>query len=270
MASTLGSSRRSKYGMRFAAIAYLALVVLIPTVTVLWRTIAQGWAAFIGTITSDEALQALRLSAQIAGWSVALNTVFGVGMAILLVRFRFPGKRLLSVLIDIPVSVSPIVVGLALVLVYAPRAGWFGPWLSGNGIQLIYSLPGMVLATTFVSLPLVLREIVPVLSEAGIDQDQAAQSLGANAAQRFWRITLPTIKWALLYGVVLSIARSMGEFGAVKVVSGNTGGATQTATLYIDQQAEAFQPGAYQMSVLLIAVSVLAIAVIATIRHREH
>ena len=154
--------------------------------------------------------------------AVIINTVFGVGISLLLVRYRFRGKRALSSLIDLPLSVSPIVVGLALVLVYGGRNGWFGPALESAGLPGHLSpCPGMIMATVFVSLPLVIREVVPVLEEIGSDQEQAARSLGANAVQTFRRITLPTIKWALVYGVVLSLARSLGEFGAVKVVSGN-------------------------------------------------
>jgi len=201
---------------------------------------------------------------------VLINTVFGVGVALLLARYRFAGKRLLNVLIDIPVSVSPIVVGLALILVFGWRTGWFGPTLRNAGFEIIFATPGMILATTFVSLPLVAREVLPVLEETGLAQEQAARSLGANAVQRFLRITLPTIKWALLYGVVLSIARSIGEFGAVRVVSGNVLGKTETVTLLVDEKAEQFEPGAYQLSIVLIAVAVLCIVGISIIRPKEH
>ena len=153
--------------------------------------------------------------------AVMINTVFGVGISLLLVRYDFPGKRALSALIDLPLAVSPVVVGLALVLVYGGRDGWFGPTLEDHGFQVIFATPGIIMATAFVSLPLVIREVVPVLEEVGIDQEQAGRSLGANAVQTFRRITLPAIRWALVYGVVLSLARSLGEFGAVRVVSGN-------------------------------------------------
>ena len=167
----------------------------------------------------------------VAVWAVVINLVFGVTISLLLVRYEFPGKRVLSALIDLPLSVSPVVVGLALVLVYNGRDGWFGPSRSRTaGFQVIFDSPGMIMATCFVALPLVIREVVPVLAEIGDDQEQAARSLGANAPQTFWRITLPSIKWAVVYGVVLSLARSLGEFGAVKIVSGNITGQTQTAT----------------------------------------
>jgi sulfate transport system permease protein len=253
------------------AVLYVAILVLVPLLLVTWRTIRQGGGAFWAAISSDQAVQAFRLTAIVAGTAVILNVIFGVGVALLLTRYHFPGKRLLGVLIDIPISVSPIVVGLALVLVYGPTDGWFGSSLHSAGINVIFAVPGMVLATTFVALPLVVREIVPVLEEEGFEQEQAARVLGASALQRFVRITLPTIKWALAYGVVLSIARSIGEFGAVKVVSGNISGAgqTQTATLLVDERVEQLEPGAYQVSLILIAVAVLAIVIVSLIRPKE-
>jgi sulfate transport system permease protein len=214
---------------------------------------------------------ALRLSAYVAVWSVVINTVFGVGMSVLLVRYEFPGKRALNALLDIPLSVSPIVVGLALVLVYGGRNGWFGPTLAGWGLDVIFSTPGIVMATTFVALPLMIREVVPVLEEIGIEQEQAARSLGANGFQRFWRITLPSIKWGITYGVVLTLARSLGEFGAVKVVSGNVLGQTRTATLAVEEKYLNFdQQGAYATAFLLAMVSVACIVVVAIIRPKNH
>ncbi len=213
-------------------------------------------------------MHAYQVTAIVAGSAVIVNTIFGVGTALLLSRYRFWGRRALDLLIDVPVSVSPIVVGLALVLAYGTTTGWFGSHLADIGIHVIFSTPGMVLATCFVSLPLVLREVLPVLDEEGIEQEQAARSLGANARQRLWRITLPTIRWALAYGVVLSIARSLGEFGALRVVSGDVAGQTQTITLVVDERAEQFEPGAYQLSIVLIAISVLCIVAISIVRPR--
>jgi len=263
------ASVRSRWTLRLVAIGYVGILVLLPLIVVCWRTIDQGGRAYIDAVTSAEALHAYQLTAIVAASAVAINTVFGVGMALLLARYRFVGKRVLNVLIDIPVSVSPIVVGLALILVFGWRTGWFGDGLRTAGIQVIFATPGMILATTFVSLPLVVREVLPVLEETGLDQEQAARSLGANAWQRFVRITLPTIKWALLYGVVLSIARSIGEFGAVRVVSGNVVGQTQTVTLLVDEKAEQFELGAYQLSLVLIAVAVLCIVAVSLIRPDE-
>jgi sulfate transport system permease protein len=210
------------------------------------------------------------LSVKVALAAVVINLVFGVGISLLLVRYNFPGKRALSAMIDVPLSVSPIVVGLALVLVYNPRFGWFGSTLDAHGIEVIFATPGMIMATCFVALPLVIREVVPVLQEVGEDQEQAARSLGANALQTFRRITLPSIKWAVVYGVVLSLARSLGEFGAVKVVSGNIVGQTQTATQVVQQKYQNFEQGtAYSVSFLLAVVSVACIVVVSFLRPSE-
>ncbi|CAN5580927.1 sulfate ABC transporter permease subunit CysW [soil metagenome] len=252
------------------AIAYVAVLVALPVGVVFWRTIRQGWQAFVDATTSAEAVHAFQLTLIVAGSAVVINTIFGVGVALLLARYRFAGKRLLNIIIDLPVSVSPVVVGLALILVFGFRSGWFGPALRDSGFQIIFATPGMIMATSFVALPLVVREVLPVLTETGLDQEQAARSLGANALQRFRRITLPTIKWALAYGVVLSIARSIGEFGAVRVVSGNITGQTQTVTLLVDQHAEQFENGAYQLAVVLILVATVCIVAISFIRPNEN
>ena len=264
----LGRRRRTRFGLRAVAVGYVAILVVVPVVVIAWRTIRQGGSAFWSAISSPDAVHALQLTGEVAALAVVLNTVFGLGVALLIARYRFPGRRLLNLLIDIPVSVSPIVVGVALILVYGPYDGWFGKPLHNAGIQIIFAVPGMVLATTFVSLPLVLRELVPVLEELGQDQEIAARSLGASAVQRFWRITLPSIKWALAYGVVLSVARAIGEFGAVRVVSGDVTGQTQTMTLLIDERAEQFEPGAYQASLLLIVVAVIAMVGVSLISPR--
>ena len=213
-------------------------------------------------------MHAFTLTGEVAGLAVVINLVFGLGVSLLLARYRFPGRRLLDVIIDVPVSISPIVVGLSLVLVYGSTTGWFGPALREAGFQIIYAMPGMVMATAFVSLPLVVRAVLPVLREIGTDQEVAARSLGADALQVFRRITLPSIRAALLYGVVLSIARSLGEFGAVRVVSGSIVGQTQTVTLLVEERAEQFEPGAYQASLLLVGVAVLAMVVVVYFQHR--
>ncbi len=271
MASTVApaTSRRSRWLLRVIAVGYVGVLVVLPLAVVLWRTVQQGLSTFLDSVTGTEALHAYRLTAIVAISAVVLNTVFGVAVALLIARFRFPGKSILNAIIDLPVSVSPIVVGLALILVFGWQTGWFGPALQGAGWQVIFATPGMVLATTFVSLPLVLREVLPVLNETGLEQEQAARSLGASAPQRLRRITLPTIKWALAYGVVLSLARCLGEFGAVRVVSGDVVGQTQTVTLLVDGRAEQFEPGAYQLSVVLIAVAALSIVAISLIRPKE-
>jgi sulfate transport system permease protein len=255
---------------RSIALVYVGGLVLVPLVVITWKTVAAGWSAFWAAISSAPAVTAFRLTAEISVAAVALNTVFGVGFALLLTRHRLPGRRLLGVLADIPISVSPIVVGLALVLVYGPADGWFGAELHRAGIEIIYAVPGMILATSFISLPLILREIAPVLAEEGLDQDQAARVLGAGSWQRFRRITFPTISAALRYGVVLSLARSMGEFGAVRVVSGNVSGAgqTQTVPLLVAERVEQLQPGAYQLAFVLIVATILTIVLVVIRRDR--
>ncbi len=256
--------------LRWLVIAYLFFLVAWPVSLVAKNAFADGLTDLREVWNDPDVRHALWLTVWIAVASVVCNTVFGIGMSLLLVRGRFPGRRALSALVDLPLSVSPIVVGLALVLVYGGRDGWFGPTLDELGLQVIFSWPGILLATMFVSLPLVVREVVPVLEEAGIEQEQAAQSLGANAWQRFRRITVPTIRWAVVYGVVLTLARSLGEFGAVKIVSGNILGDTRTATLVVEEKYLNFDKGgAYATAFLLAAVSVACIVVVTIIRPEE-
>lgn len=259
-----------KWVLRFLVIGYLLMLVAWPTAYVVKHTFADGLTGIQDALADPDVVHALKLTAQIAVIAVMINTVFGVGMSLLLVRKTFIGKRALSVLIDLPLSVSPVVVGLALVLVYNGRFGWFGPWLEDHGIQVIFAKPGMIMATCFVILPLVIREVVPVLEELGDDQEQAARSLGANARQTFMRITLPGIKWAVVYGVVLSLARALGEFGAVKVVAGNVGGETQVATVLVQQKYQNFQQEtAYSVAFMLVFMAVLCLIVVALLRPKE-
>jgi sulfate/thiosulfate transport system permease protein len=241
-----------------------------PVGLVVQHTFEDGLVTLQNALRDPDVLHALRLTVVVAFWAVVINLVFGVTISILLVRFEFPGKRVLSALIDLPLSVSPVVVGLALLLVYNGRTGWFGPQLEAHGIQVIFNTPGMVMATCFVSLPLVVREVVPVLTEIGDDQEQAATSLGANSFQTLRRITLPAIKWAIVYGVVLTLARSLGEFGAVKIVSGNLIGRTQTASQAVEQQYNNFSQGeAYAISFVLVSLAVLCIVVVSLLRPKE-
>jgi sulfate transport system permease protein len=265
------ASSRGAVVQRSIALAYLGVLVLIPLAVITWKTVSAGWSAFWAAISSNQAVSAFRLTAEISIAAVVLNTVFGVSLALLLTRYRFRGRRLLGTLADLPISVSPIVVGLALILVYGPFSGWFGKGLADAGLPIIFHLPGMILATTFVSMPLILREVVPVLEEEGIEQEQAARVLGANAWQRFSRITLPTIRPALAFGIVLGLARSIGEFGAVRVVSGNVSGAgqTQTVPLVIAERFEQNEQGYYQLAFVLILITVLAIVVVSLRRKKE-
>jgi sulfate transport system permease protein len=264
------ASRPLRLLLRAVVVGYLFLLVIWPVWLVAQFTFEDGLTALTDAFADAQVLHALQLTAVITVISVAINLVFGVTMSLLIVRVPFPGRRLLSALLDVPLSVSPVVVGLALLLVYNPRDGWFGPALADAGIKVIFSTPGMVMATTFVALPLVIREVVPVLQEIGDDQEWAARSLGANSWQTLRRITLPSIKWAVVYGVVLALARALGEFGAVKVVSGSIVGKTQTATLIVEERFGEFdKPTAYAVSFVLVVAAVVCIVVANILRRRS-
>jgi sulfate transport system permease protein len=221
------------------ALLYLTLLLLAPLVIVFWRTFEYGIGTAWAFMTTPAAISAFWLSVLIAAIAVPLNTIFGVGAALVLARSRAPrvGKGILDALIDLPFLVSPVIAGLALLLVYG-QGGWFGNVFLNNGIRIIYAVPGMVIATVFVSLPFVVREVTPVLREVGDEQEQAAATLGASSWQTFWRVTLPTIRWGVAYGVVLTTARALGEIGAVLVVSSNVAGATLTLPLLLYQRDE--------------------------------
>ncbi|MGA8210434.1 MAG: sulfate ABC transporter permease subunit [Nocardioidaceae bacterium] len=266
----LREPRAVRWGLRTVVLGYVAALVVWPVSLVVKYTFADGTTALATALGDPAVTHALRLTVLVAVVSVAVNLVFGVGVSLLLVRHRFRGKRLLSALLDLPLSVSPVVVGLALLLVFSPRTGLFGPGLSRAGIDVVFATPGMVLATVFVALPLVIREVVPVLQEIGDEQEQAARSLGANAVATFRRVTLPSIKWAVVYGVVLSLARSLGEYGAVKVVSGNIVSQTQTATLVVESRYQGFdQATAYSTAFLLALASVVCIVLVSILRPSE-
>ena len=257
---------KGKFALRFAALGYLAALLVVPVLLIFYRTFEHGIGQAIDSITTPEAQHALYLSFVMVVIAVPLNTVFGVATAILLERRDFRGKWFLNSMIDLPFAISPVVVGLALILLYG-RTGWFGDALLENGIRIIFSGPGMVLATIFVCLPFVVREVQPVLREIGTEQEEAARTLGASPMQTFWRITLPAIRWGVGYGVVLSTARALGEFGAVSVVSGRIAGETMTLPLRVQERFEAFDPtGAYTAAVVL---ALMAVAVLLTMNLLE-
>ncbi len=247
----------SKWLLRLLGLSYLGLLLAAPVGLVFWRTVEHGLGPAWAAVTTPDAKHAFLLTVLIAAIVVPANTVFGVVAALAIVRRRFPGKGIVNALVDLPLALSPIVVGLAFLLLYS-RTGWFGSWLTGHGIQVVFALPGMILVTIFVSLPFVVREVVPVLREIGIEQEQAAATLGASGFQTFRRVTLPAIRWAVAYGVVLTMARALGEFGAVSVVSGHIVGKTETMTLHVEERFQNFDyVGAYAGSVVL---AMLAIA----------
>jgi sulfate transport system permease protein len=262
------SSRAGRLSIRFLALGYLAVLLLVPIGIVLYRTFEPGIGEVWSSITTPAAVHAFWLTIEITAIAVPLNTAFGIVAALVLVRSRVRGKRVLEALIDLPFAISPVVIGLALVLLYG-RQGWLGPTLTDAGIQVIFSLPGMVLATIFVCLPFVVREVVPVLREIGDEQEQAAATLGASRWQAFRRITLPALRWGVAYGVVLSTARAIGEFGAVSVVSGKIAGETVTLPLLVENRFSNFDlAGAYAASALM-AVIALATLLAMTVLQRK-
>ncbi|WP_414755808.1 sulfate ABC transporter permease subunit CysW [Anabaena sp. CCY 9910] len=243
----------------FVAIAYLALIQYIPAINVFVQAFSKGIGPFFENLTRSDFLSAARLTVLLALIAVPLNTVFGLCAAWAIARHKFPGRALVLSIIDLPFSISPVVAGLMLVLLYG-RNGWFGPLLEGNDIRIIFAFPGMVLATAFVSMPFVAREVIPVLEEFGKDQEEAAKTLGANEWQTFWRVTLPGIRWGLLYGVILTNARAMGEFGAVSVVSGNIANKTQSLPLFVEDAYKQYETeAAFSAAVLLALLAVVTL-----------
>ena len=250
-----------RYLTRYAALAYLAVLLVIPVAVILWRTFAPGIGAFVSSITTPAAVSALQLSLLVVAIVVPLNVLFGVPTALVLARNKFRGKGVLQAIIDLPFAVSPVVVGVALILLWG-SAGLFGFVQNHLGLKIIFGLPGIVLASIFVTVPFVIREVEPVLHELGTDQEEAAATLGASWWQAFWRITLPSIRWGLTYGIVLTVARTLGEYGAVIMVSSNLPGKSQTLTLLVsDRHDRGAEYGAYALSTLLMAVAVIVLVV---------
>jgi sulfate transport system permease protein len=252
-----------RYLLRVGALAYLALLLVIPVGLIFWRTFEHGFGAAWDSVTTPEARHALLLTLEIAAIAVPLNTVFGVVAAIAIVRHRFRGSGLVNALVDLPLALSPVVVGLSLLLLYGT-----GGWLEGHGV--LFALPGMTLATIFVSLPFVVREVVPVLREVGTEQEQAAVTLGASSLQTFRRVTWPAIRWATAYGVVLTMARALGEFGAVSVVSGRLVGETETLTLHVQERYQSFDTtGAYAAAVVLALIALATLLLMNRLKPKE-
>lgn len=250
-----------KHLLRWVALAYVGVLVIVPVALILWRTFAPGIGEFFASISTPAAISALQLSLLVVAIVVPLNVIFGVPTALVLARNKFRGKNILQAVIDLPFAVSPIVVGVALILLWG-SAGLFGFVENDLGWKIIFGFPGIVLASIFVTVPFVIREVEPVLHELGTDQEEAASTLGAKWWQTFWRITLPSIRWGLTYGIVLTVARTLGEFGAVIVVSSNLPGKSQTLTLLVaDRYNRGNEYGAYAVATLLMAVAVLVLIV---------
>ncbi|GAC57189.1 sulfate ABC transporter permease protein [Gordonia hirsuta DSM 44140 = NBRC 16056] len=262
-------SRWTRYGLRAVALVYLTILLIIPVGLIFWRALEPGLGQFWEWITTPAAIAALQLSLLIVVIVVPLNVVFGVLTALALARGRFRGKGIMQAVVDLPFAVSPVVAGVALIALWGSH-GWFGG-IESLGFKVIFGVPGMVLATIFVTLPFVVREVEPVLHEIGTEQEEAAATLGANAWQIFWRITLPAIRWGLTYGIVLTVARALGEYGAVTMVSSNMPGVSQTLTLlvhsrYTDDHNEY---GAYAAATLLMLVAISVLAVMTVIERRS-
>lgn len=261
MTSKTAQPRSSWVPMVLIAIAlgFLALVLYIPALNVFYQAFRKGFGPFLSNLTRPDSLFAIKTTLALAAIAVPLNTVFGLCAAWALSRRSFRGRAFILSIIDLPFSISPVVAGLMLVLLYG-RSGWFGGWLQEHDIKIIFAFPGMLLATMFVSMPFVAREVLPVLEEAGRDQEEAAKTLGAKDWQIFWRVTVPNIRWALLYGIILTNARAMGEFGAVSVVSGNIANQTQSLPLFVEEAYKQYQTeAAYSASVLLALLAVVTL-----------
>jgi sulfate transport system permease protein len=259
-----------KWLIRAVVTIYVGMLVGVPVGSIVYRALKPGFHQLYTQLSSPPAVHALVLTLEVAAVAVALNTVFGLGVAILLARHRFRGASLIEALIDLPLSLSPVVIGLALTLCYSTTQGLFGSVLTHLGITVLFSFPGIVMACAFVSLPYVVREVQPVLIELGTDQEQAAETLGAGPFTVFWKITMPSVRWGLAYGVLLTTARVLGEFGAVAVVSGNIEDRTQTMTLWVDSALTNFNTaGAYAGALLLAVISTLVLAALSLSRAKE-
>ncbi len=237
----------------WASLGYISLIIYIPAVNVFYQAFHKGIDPFLTNLTRPDFLNAVKVTISLAVISVPINTVFGLCAAWSIARHKFPGRTLLLSIIDLPLSISPVVAGLMIMLLYGHQ-GWFGGWFQDRGIDIVFAFPGMVLATAFVSMPFVVREVIPVLEEAGVDQEDAARTLGANDWQIFWRVTLPNIRWGLMYGVLLTNARAMGEFGAVSVVSGNVANTTQSLPLFVEEAYKQYETEAAFSAAVLLAI----------------
>jgi len=258
----------AKWGLRTLGLGYLGLLLLAPVAMIFYKTFEHGIGPPLDAMTSADALHAIWLTLLMVAVAVPLNTVFGVGCALLLVRHRWKGNAVIDGIINLPFAISPVVIGLSLFLLYG-SSGWFGPTLAEWGIEVLFSTPGMILASVFVSLPFVVRETVPVLQEIGTEQEQAASTLGASAWQTFWRVTLPAIRWGVAYGVVLTTARVLGEFGAVTIVSGSISGKTETLPLFVAKSFEQFDEQSAYAGAIVLALLALTTLLLMSVGGRK-
>ncbi len=256
-------------GLTATAILYAAILLIAPLAGIVWAAVKVGWSTWVETFAQPDVRHAFYLSLVITLITVVVTSVFGVIVALVLARDRFPGRSVISAFVDLPLAVSPVIVGLACVILFG-RGGWFEPWFSSHGIQIIFALPSMVLVTIFISIPFVIREVAPLLQELGTEEEEAARTLGASTLQTFFKVTLPNIRWGLLYGIALTTARSIGEIGAVLVVSGAITGQTETATLFVLRSFdEGHDPEGYIVAMTLALVSILILVGIEVFKRRE-
>ena len=262
--------RAARWSLRTFALGYLGALLLVPVGMIFVKAFEDGFAHAWESVTTPEAQHAFYLTIMMVLVSIPITTVFGIACALVIVRHNFRGRAILNAIIDMPFAISPVVIGLSLIFLYGSRDGWFGVWLAEHGIEVIFTPVGMAIATMFVALPFVVREVIPVLQEIGDDQEQAAATLGAGPWQTFWRITLPAIRWGVTYGVVLATARALGEFGAVAVVSGRISGSTETMPLYVRKLFDTFNvSGAYAAALVLALLALATLFAMNLIQRRD-
>jgi sulfate transport system permease protein len=260
----------AKWTLIGIAMVFCLVFLLLPLVNVFAQAFAKGWSGYWQAISQPDAWSAMKLTLLVAAISVPLNVFFGLAAAWAIAKFEFRGKALLITLIDLPFSVSPVVAGLMFVVLFGLQ-GYFGEWLRDHNLQIIFAIPGIILATVFITFPFVARELIPIMQAAGTDQEQAALTLGANGWQTFWHVTLPSVKWGLLYGIILCNARAMGEFGAVRVVSGNVAGKTQTMPLRVESLNDEFQgQAAFAVASLLAVLALVTLGFKTFLEWRQH
>ena len=265
-----GTRRKLVHG-GFIAIAflYVGILVIAPLIGIAWAAFSAGWSTIVSTLKQPDVLHAFYLTGVITVITVIVTSVFGVIVALVIARDRFPGRALMSALVDLPLAVSPVIVGLMAVVLFG-LGGWFEPWFTSHGIRILFAVPSMVIVTIFICIPFVIREVVPVLQEVGVTEEEAARTLGASAFQTFFRVTLKNIRWGLLYGIALTTARSIGEIGAVLVVSGQITGQTETATLYVLRAFDQFQDQqGYIVALTLALVSIVLLVLIEIFKRRQ-
>ena len=265
-----GTRRRLVHG-GFIAIAflYVGILVIAPLIGIAWAALSAGWSTIVSTLKQPDVLHAFYLTGVITVITVIVTSIFGVIVALVIARDRFPGRALMSAAVDLPLAVSPVIVGLMAVVLFG-LGGWFEPWFTSHGIRILFAVPSMVIVTIFICIPFVIREVVPVLQEVGVTEEEAARTLGASSMQTFFRVTLKNIRWGLLYGIALTTARSIGDIGAVLIVSGQLTGQTETATLYVLRAFDQFQDDqGYIVALTLALVSIVLLVLIEVFKRRQ-